>query len=157
MLLCHQSDIDQRVGFEKVRLWAFQDASPEPDPDVIQAACQWATDEITAMLTNLYAAYLPFTALTLPVVVKNIAVAFAVYWLASRHDDISDAYVLSYKDARKQLEAIARGDIALIAPDGTALLDATPQPAIATHYALSTTSGQTPIFSRQTLSREMRR
>lgn len=151
-MLCTQTDLETRVSPEKIKLWAMQRSSSTPDGDVITDAITWATEEVYTPLRALYAEHIPFESGSQPVVLTNIAVAFAIWWLASRHSEYSEIYRLSYEDALKQLKQIASGDIPLILPDGTELLDAEPQTVLTSGYARSTTTGVTPVFTRSTLT-----
>lgn len=151
-MLCTQDDLELRVTEEKIQLWSINPSTGEIDASVVTDAITWATEEVYAPLRSLYADYIPFEDGSQPVVLTNIAVAFAIWWLASRHSEYSEIYRLNYEDARKQLKQIAAGDIPLILPDGTELLDADPQTALTSGYARSTTSGVTPVFTRSTLT-----
>ena len=93
-----QADLEGRVGVEKIQRWAYQKGNPEADPKVLQDSETWAENQINHALTNLYAAYLPFTEATLPAVIKDIAIAFRIYWLASRFDDSSESYKFNYQE-----------------------------------------------------------
>lgn len=152
-MLCTQTDLETRVSPENIKLWALQRSSSTPDADVIADAITWATEEVYTPLRALYAAHIPFDSGSQPVVLTNIAVAFSIWWLASRHSEYSEIYRLNYEDAVKQLKQIASGDIPLILPDGTELLNADPQSALeSAGLARSTTSGVTPVFTRSTLT-----
>ena len=156
-MLCTQSDLEIRVSPEKVRLWAIQKNSTVPDGEVVQDGIDWATEKVYTPLRKLYAAYIPFQEGQQPAELRNIAVTYAVYWLATRHSECSEVYVQDYRDARKELMSIARGEIPLTGADGSDLLDADPQIPADSHYAMSTTAGQQPVFSRQSLESLMRR
>ena len=156
-MLCTQVDIEKRVGPEKVKLWALQRQSHAPDVDVIEEAIAAATEEVYAPLRGLYADHIPFASGSQPVILRNIAVSCAIWWLASRHAEYSEIYRKLYEDALKTLKNIAAGDIPLIAADDTDLLNADTQTVLSGDTARSTTSGQTPIFTRRVLEPYMLR
>lgn len=156
-MYCTQNDLELRAGTDTLTQWAYSATTGTADATIVSAACTWADNEINHALTDLFAAYLPFTTAALPAILKNIAVTFAVYWLWSRRQEggADSSYYLNYTEARKSLAIIANGETALIDPDGANLTpERTVQIAGAT--ARSTTLGQTPIFTRRTLRHIMR-
>ena len=125
MAYCTQSDIELYARPALVIEWSDDDGDGVADSSVVTAAITWADNEINACLANLYADYLPFTALTLPGVIKNISVTFAAYRLAyrSQTDQLTDKsqYAKEYDEARKRLKRICEGKDKLIDDSGSIL------------------------------------
>jgi len=145
---CDLSDLQNRKGTERLIDWADDDNDETPDDDVINAAIAWAYNEINAELQDNYSAYLPFTSSTLPGVIHNIAVTFAIYLLAQRRKDIytdQRAYSKEYDEARERLRKIATGAMTLQLADGTDLSSAFKR------TGMQSSLTDAPVYSRTSL------
>ena len=124
---CTLADLLNRKGEDMIVQFSDDDGDESPDDDVINAALEWAYNEINAALTERYSAYLPFTSGTLPGIIYNTAITFSVYLLGYRlKDEIQDGSALSkeYDEARERLQEIADGEMLLQLADGTLANDA---------------------------------
>jgi phage gp36-like protein len=145
---CDLGDLQDRKGNDRLIDWADDDGDDVPDDTVINAVIAWAYHEINAELMERYEDYLPFTSATLPGVIHNIAVTFAIYLLCQREKDLytsQKAYSKEYDEARARLHKIAAGEIALQLADGTTLT------SLSGRHAGKISDTRTPIYSRTTM------
>ena len=145
-----QQQLTNRVS-EKILLhWADDDNDDVVDTDVVNHALKWAYDEINQCLAELYASYLPFTAVTLPGVINNTSTTFAAYILVTRSQPgwstDSQIYTKEYDEARERLKKIADGEWKLQLGDGTIAV-----PDSGSGSNRISPSGVEPIYSRKTL------
>lgn len=146
MAYCTAANLYDRAREETVKDW-ITDSADGPEIDILDQAIEWADNEINQSLYNLYSDSLPFA--SVPYAIVNIAVDFAIYWLATRAQAAADTYKDNYKDARARLLRIAEGKEPLITPDGEKLSAADSiAPDEAESLSYSTTEGQSPIFTR---------
>lgn len=130
------ADIEARIGTDRLHELADYAASGVADHSAVLRALTDAAAEIDAHLATRYRLPLP----SVPGVLTRVACDIAIYRLTSlrRVGDIEDAR-LRYEDARRFLEAVAKGDIALAIP-----ADA-PRPSLSLAAARS---GPPPVFGR---------
>lgn len=133
------AELAARVGADRLIEITDHDANGVADDPMIARALADASAEIDGYLAARYRLPLP----TVPALLARIACDIAVYRLLTlrRMGDIEDARV-RYEDARRLLEAIAKGVVSLGLP---ADLPETQRPALSMAAAKS---GPAPLFDR---------
>jgi phage gp36-like protein len=148
------SDIRLRVGDYALQRWTGGTGGSSYDPTVVDYHRVQSFDLINAKLYARYAEYLPSTGDAIPAVLRSIEVDITVYRMATTFEKAGESYLQNYKDALTLLEALASGEVALIS-GGENLTESFHTAEVP--LAMSTTVGQSPIFSRATLEPLMRR
>lgn len=129
-----ENDLTQRFGAEElIQLTATDPRATAPDADVLARAIADAEAEIDSYLAARYQLPLP----AVPAVLTRVACDIARFRLWN--DRASDEVRQRYEDARRLLEGLARGAVALGLP---AAADR-PQPSLA-----AAKSGNAPVFDR---------
>jgi phage gp36-like protein len=103
-----KQDLIDRHGEEKLAIIAG-DENGEIKQDIVDAAIDDASDEITGYISSRYA--LPFS--IVPRMLERIAVDVSIYRMASDADTGSEEIRKRYEDAVKALEKIRDGKIML--------------------------------------------
>ncbi len=116
-MYCSQADLEQRLDPQVLRAVADDDQDGLADAAVLEAAIADAGALIDSRLRARYS--VPFD--SVPDLVRALAAAIAVYLLLTRRCDSAPAeHRRRYEAALALLEQLARGRLALDAPQGDA-------------------------------------
>lgn len=114
MAILTRAELEQRLGADDIARLADRDSPAGEDANVVQTALDDAQEEVMAYVRMVTPAPVPDPA---PPVLKRLCGIIARYNLWRR--DVPDAHpaYIAYRDAIKDLQAIASGKLAL--PFGT--------------------------------------
>lgn len=107
-----QEDIVSRHGDDMLLRIADRDDDDTVDEDAVNLALESASSEIDSYVATRY----PVPLASPSAMVKQVCVDIAVYRLASSESALTDEMRKRYEDAIKWLQAVAKGDAAIVTP-----------------------------------------
>lgn len=144
------SDLNTAYGAETLKQWADDDRDGTADDSILTAAITAAEHDVADRLYPAFSAVMPFTAATLPQVVKQIMIVFTGYILAGRRQRRPDALQDSYRSAEMRLQSLVQKGATLVLPDGSVAVSHG-LPAQGTSSVHSSTLHATPVFTDSSL------
>ena len=108
------AELRQRLGADDISRLADRDDGAGEDPDAIESSLQDAQAEVLGYVRMVTPAPVPEPA---PAVFKRLCATIAHYNLYRRNIPEDHPVYLAYRDAVRELQAIAKGQIALPLPD----------------------------------------